>query len=279
MPVIINLAYEPTATPPVAQQNDIQYACTQWEIALTARGHNLTINVEVWATDMGATGLNGMCIPGIMQTPNSTLTRPQAKANAILAPNDPAIDLIIAIDSTTAWILGTPPVVPLGPGNYSLSTTFMHELCHGLGFLGLCNVDTTVVPSVGIYTDANLLLILNATVALMNPVIIIPPHFFPIVPVSGFAVITPFANLFHYVPPALNKGVAADDFTAFTTANDIVINTLHANYTILTGAPFQPFTTCDHITGANYLMNPTTMGQYYAAPDASSLNILGLIGW
>lgn len=285
MPVAINPTYAVAAVPTAPQQADIVYACNQWALALTNLGHNMTINVEFWAVDMSATHLNGMCIPGIIQTGNSTLTRPQAKLSGDIGnPNDAAIDLVIVMDTTTPWVLGTPPLIPIAGGQYSLSTTMMHELCHGLGFIGICNIDMTVVPNVGIYTDANLIAQLNHVVGLMNPMVVIPAHFFPVLPVSGIAVVTPFANLFGYASPGnvLLKGFAPDDYVAFVTVNDVVIQSPAAPtgfYTVLTGAPFQPFTSCDHITGGPYLMNSTTVGQYYAAPDAAALDILGLIGW
>lgn len=285
MPVVINPTYAVAAVPTVPQQADIVYACNQWALALTNRHHNLTINVEFWAVDMSATGLNGMCIPGIVQTAAATLTRPQAKlSGAIANPNDPAIDLVVVMDTTTPWVLGTPPLIPVAGGQYSLATTMLHELCHGLGFIGICNVDTGVMPHVGIYTDANLIAYLNIVVGAMNPAVAIPAHFFPALPVSGIAVATPFAQLFHYSSPGnyLTKGFGPDDYIAFTTANDVIIPSAVAPggfYTAVTGAPFQPFTSCDHITGGPYLMNSSTVGQYYAAPDAASLDILGLTGW
>ena len=284
MPVTINLTYAVNAVPTVQQQADIQYACTQWAQTLTARHHNMAINVELWAVDMTATGLNGMCIPGVLQTTNSTLTRPQAKLATLIAGDDPAIDLVVVMDTMTPWVLGTPPAVAIGPGQYSLATTMIHELCHGLGFIGLCNVDNIVVPHIGIYTDANLIARLNVISDFMNPPVIVPAHFFPPAPVSGVAVATPFAVLGQYVSPGnvLVKGFGADDYVAFMAANDIFIASAAAPggfYTLLTGAPFQPFTSCDHITGGPYLMNGSTVGQYHAGPDAASLDILSLIGW
>lgn len=288
MPVIINPTYAAVAVPALPQLADIQYACTQWALALTALKPdiNMAINVEFWAVDMTATGLNGMCIPGIWQTANSTLTRPQAKRAALIASGDTAIDLVVVMDNTTPWVLGAGPAgtVAVGPGQYSLATTMIHELCHGLGFVGLCNVDNTVMPNIGIYTDVNLIAMLNGIVGLMNPPVIVPAHFFPPAPVSGIAVATPFAVLGQYASPGnvLVKGVGVDDYVAFMTANDININSaaaLGGFYTLLTGAPFQPFTSCDHITGGPYLMNSSTVGQYYAGPDAASLDILSLIGW
>lgn len=284
---IINVIYAAAAVPTAAQQTDITYAAAQWQAILNVADPNLTINVQVWAVDMTGTGLNAMCIPGFVQTVNQTLTRPQAKLLGLggIAQNDPAIDLVVVMDTVTPWVLGTPPaVLPVG-GQYSLATTIMHELCHGLGFLGLCNVYPPAqgAPGQGIYTAANTLIpLLQGTVAAMVPPVVLPANYFPAAPITGFAVITPFAHQFWYANGALVKGVAADDYTAFMGADSIFIGVMPAGqYTVLTtnGGQFQPFTTCDHITGANYLMNPSTVGQYYAVPDASSRAILRLIGW
>lgn len=280
----INIQYAHGAVPNPAQQADIQYAAAQWANLIQDA---VTINVQVWATSMAGTGLNGICIPGVIQTHNRTLTRPQAKAQGILGAQDVALDLVIAFDINTPWVLGTPPVHPLNAGQFSLSTTMMHELCHGLGFLGLCNVDN--VAQTGTYTAANTLLpLVNNIVGIMNPQVVIPAHFFPALPVSGFGVITPFANLFQYTNGALNKGTPADDYTAFTspfgsiTANGLQPGHGAVPYTVWTGAPFMPFTTCDHIgspMGLQYLMEATTQGLYLAAPDAPACDLLRAVGW
>ena len=259
----------------------------------------LTINVEVWAVDMTATGgLNAMCIPGIIQVlaqgPKVTLTRPQAKLTGdILNPHDPAVDLVVVMDTNTHWVYGAGN---LGEGQFSLRTTIMHELCHGLGFLGLCYAAPPdgALAGNGTYSAANTLLpILEQTVGLMVPKVTIPDHFFPGQPVSGFAVMTPFAKQFVYTgnPPGV-KGKAADDYTAFLSApGSIRINIAQQGpnpglvYVVETGTPFQPFTTCDHITGKvpgtnlSNLMNKTTAGLNLGSPDASSRNILKAIGW
>ncbi len=273
------------AVPTAAQQADIEYAAAQWAGILNIANPGLTINVQVWAVDMSATALNAMCIPGIFQTADSTLTNPQAKLSGAIAQDDAAIDLIVVMDTVTPWVLGTNPAPVVAPGQYSLATTIMHELCHGLGFLGLCNVYPPAqgAPGQGIYTAANTLIPgLEGTVNAMVPPVVLPANYFPANPITGFAVITPFANLFWYADGVLVKGAAADDYTAFMGTNSIFIGVMPAGqYTVLTadGAQFDPFTTCDHITGANYLMNPSTVGQYYAVPDASSRAILRLIGW
>jgi hypothetical protein len=230
-------------------------------------------------------GLNAMCIPGIFQTANRTLTRPQAKLQNLIPAADPQMDLIMVVDAPTLWVTGNPPVPNLQPQQFSLTTTVMHELCHGLGFLGLCDV----ALGLGTYSAAGSLLpALNGVLHAMNPVVVLPNHFFPAQPASGIQVITPFANLFQYTNGQLQKGLPADDGIAFTSppvsiqAPGLQLNGQHTLYTITTGAPFAPFTTCDHIVSPpqiHYLMSPSTQGMYLAAPDVAARELLRAIGW
>ncbi len=279
---IINIRYVPEAMPTNKQKADIAYAAAQWTKILN---DDLSINVQVWAVSMNI-GLNTICIPGFYQGADQpTLTRPQAKLLGAIAGHDLNIDLIVVIDTATPWVLGTDPAPEVATGQYSLATTIMHELCHGLGFLGLCDAAPRALSSslhgLGTYTAADRLIkLLNLAVKVMDPNVDIPEHFFPDPPKTGFAVRTPFANLFKYTTAKLAKGEPTNDYTAFMEDNgSIVINS--SEYIVLTadGRQFRPFSTCDHITGADYLMNPSTEGQYYSAPDASSRDILRKIGW
>lgn len=294
----INVTYEPTAMPNATQQADIEYAATQWEATLA---NVLTINVQVWAVNMAATHLNAMCIPGIVQTANQTLTRPQAKLSGDIAnPHDPAIDLVVVMDTGTAWVLGTPPALPIPVGQCSLATTIMHELCHGLGFLGLCDVNINrlppllpvVVPTppgMGTYSAANTLISMLTTIrGAMIPAVNLPyANFIPAGLLSGFAVVTPFAELFQYTAPpmALPKENPGNAWVAFLSALGNISIQIDDQplppilYSVYTSNPFQPFTTCDHISDPGCLMNPSTAGQYFAAPDVPSKNILRAIGW
>lgn len=283
----INVTYEPTAMPNALEQADIAYAAAQWAATLA---NALTINVRVWAVDMTGTDLNAMCIPGIVQTLTRTLTRPQAKLSGDIAdPLDLAIDLVVVMDSMTPWVLGTLPVPVVPIGGYSLATTIMHELCHGLGFLGLCNVGVVAGVNAGIYSDASTLIpTLTAIQGMMNPPVDLPyAGFIPVGLASGFAVVTPFAELFQYTAPpmALPKENPGNAWVAFLSALGNISIQIDDQplppilYSVYTSNPFQPFTTCDHISDPGCLMNPSTAGQYFAAPDLASKNILRAIGW
>lgn len=272
-----NIIYDPLAQPTLAQQADINQAAQVWAGAILDA---VNIHIKVMAVPM-AGGHNAMCIPGVVQHANRTLTRAQAKLLnvPIVDPAPVPLDMVILIDSATPWVTGFAPAPPVvGPGQYSLLTTVLHEMCHGLGFLGLCNV--TQAPNLGIYSDAGLINLLPA---------IAPPSFFPVGLQSGFGWITPFAALFAYqgVLAMLVKGNQPDDYIAFMSApGNVVIPIGPAGYQVLTGNhPFVPFTTCDHIVGTDpvthqsFLMSSTTAGLFLAAPDTASLAVLRAIGW
>ena len=270
------------------QWADVTYAAQQWANLLQ---DSVDINVQVWWVDMAPANqalglsLNAMCIPGIVQTGGQTLTRAQAKRSGALAFNDPGLDMLVVLDSGTPWLTGTGANAPVVPnGQYSLATTVLHELCHGLGFLGLCNVDSHA--QTGTYSDPNLVPLVQAVAAHTQPPVTIPPNFFP--PNLAAGQMTPLAGLFRYTNPALHQGMAADDYTAFTSGTmpasitvqgSTLVPPQPAPSTVLTGQPFAPFTNCDHVTTANCLMNPTTSGRYYGSPDVTTLNLVRAIGW
>jgi len=271
------ISYLPGAQPTAPQQADITEAAAQWGAAIA---DELDINVQVVPTNLG--GLhNAMCIPGLVQHNGRTLTRTQAKLLdvPIVYPDAGRLDMVVLIDAATPWVTGFTPPPVLGPGQYSLLTTMLHELCHGLGFLGLCNLAQEADR--GIYSDTGLTELL--------PHGIVPPGFFPDDLQAGFGWITPFAWLFSYqgVFIDLVKGNPPDDFVAFMSApGSVVIPDGLADYPVLTANnDFVPFTTCDHIigteptTGKSYLMSSSTAGQSIMAPDPSSRALLHAIGW
>jgi len=270
----INIIYDPNAQPTLLQQADINEAAHQWGATIQDA---VNIQISVMSLPLGGAH-NAMCIPGIVQHAGQTLTRAQAKLQhvAIVDPAAVPLDMLILIDSATPWVTGFAPAPVVGPHQFSLLTTMLHEMCHGFGILGLCNV----AHAAGIYSDPGL-------TALLPPVA--PASFFPPGLQSGFGWITPFAAQFAYqgVLAILTKGIPADDYVAFMSASgNVVIPVGATNYTVLTGNNnFVPFTTCDHVVGNDaithqpYLMSSTTLGQFMGQPDASSRALLHTIGW
>lgn len=273
----IHIIYDPAHTPTAPQQLDIAEAALQWGAVLQ---NVLNIYVKVLAVPLPGAH-NAMCVPGVVQHGGQTLTRAQAKLLGvpIVDAAVPALDMVILINSGTAWITGFAPAPVVGPAQYSLLTTIMHEMCHGLGVLGLCNVNS--VAATGAYSDTALIGLLPPGVA--------PASFFPAGLQNGYGWRTPFAALFAYqgVLALLTKGNAADDYVAFMSApGPVVVPVAAGNYTLLTaGGHFIPFTTCDHIQGADplthvpFLMSSSTAGLFMATPDASSRDILRALGW
>jgi len=269
---------EGEARPSEQEQADIKRATTAWECTLK---DDVGINVQFWKVDMSATGagLNALCIPGIVQESGETLTRPQAKLKGVSLPNPDDLDLVVAFDAKTPWLHGE---VRPEAGAFSLSTTMLHELCHGLGFSGLCGIDASA--ELGIYSDVSLIERLQLVTGAMRPKVDIPVYFFPDTLQSGQ--MTPFAALFSYADGALTKGKPGDDFIAFTTKpKSITVPAASATYVVTTAdgaGAFKPFTTCDHIQsphGGHYLMSPSTAGLYLAAPDAPACELMQAIGW
>jgi len=267
-----------TAAPPTAaQQADIEEAAAQWSAAILD-----PIDLDIAVSIVPLPGAhNAMCIPGIVQADGNTLTRAQAKLLnvPIEYPDAGRLDMVILVDSATPWITGFAPPPVVGAGQYSLLTTILHEMCHGLGILGLCSAD--VAHTTGTYSDTALINMLPAP--------LVPAGFFPAGLQSGAGWITPFASLFSYqgTLAGLVKGNPLDDYVAFlSTPGPVVIPHSVGSFTVLTGDNhFVPFTTCDHIDGVDpatnipFLMNSTTDGLFMPAPDAASRALLKAIGW
>ena len=74
-------------------------------------------------------------------SPQTNTFYPSALVNSIvgcdLAPLD--VDINITIDNTTSWYTGTD--ANPGAGQYDLVTVVLHELGHGLGYVGSANID------------------------------------------------------------------------------------------------------------------------------------------
>src|SRR5471030_115560 len=199
-----NIFFDPLHQPTALQRLDILQAAQVWSGVIQ---DNLVFDIQVGAHALGGAH-NAMCIPGIVQDAGRTLTRAQAKllGVAIVDIAVPAFDMVILIDNATHWVTGFAPVPHVGPAQFSLMTTVMHEICHGLGMLALCGVDNAA--QTGTYSDTALIAGLPQGVA--------PASFFPAGLVAGYQWLTPFSALFAYqgVLAILTKGVAADGYAA-----------------------------------------------------------------
>ena len=131
-----NLKFFPQNSTPDEVRYDVEYACMAWAKILD---HPIEVNVDVYIADNLGGGLNGVCVPGIFQEKDQTLTRPQSKMLEKIDPNDAKTDLVIVLHKT-GWVFGDPGQIQIN--GYSLRSTMLHEICHGLGFTALCNIDS-----------------------------------------------------------------------------------------------------------------------------------------
>lgn len=52
-------------------------------------------------------------------------------------------DVVITVNNTVNWYLGTDGKIPAGSGKYDLVTVILHEMCHGLGFFDSMDADVS----------------------------------------------------------------------------------------------------------------------------------------
>lgn len=210
-------------------------------------------------------GHNAISIPNLFQHGGRTLTTALAKALPVNIPlGMNVLDMMVWFDAGTPWVTGGPVILP---GQFDLETTILHEICHSLGFHGLCSVDH--ILHTGQYSDTNLIAALPAG---LNP--------FQVWMAANLVTgpLTPFANLFVYNNHG-DKTVPADNYVAFRGGNIVGIPLAGQVFNVYTPGLFVPFTSCDHIDYAVSLMYATTLGQIIRAPDFRTTDILGAIGW
>lgn len=126
---------------PPAAEAAFQYAVNIWAGQISS---DVTIEVEATWASLGANIL-GSASPSTVHrnftgAPNSGVYYPAALANQ-LSNNDldaNAIDITCNFGSDNNWYFGLDGNVP--PGAYDFVTVVLHELCHGLGFIGSANV-------------------------------------------------------------------------------------------------------------------------------------------
>jgi len=118
-----------------------QYAADIWGSILVS---NIPIKVNTYFTPL-IPGLLGITLPnGRKNFPNAPLTDiwystslANALADSELNPGENDVDLFL--NSNINWYFGTDGNCPAG--KYDFVSIALHELCHGLGFIGLGKVD------------------------------------------------------------------------------------------------------------------------------------------
>ena len=126
---------------PSAAQAAFQYAVNIWAGQISS---DVTIEVEATWASLG-TNILGSASPSTVHrnftgAPSAGVYYPAALANQ-LSSNDldaSAVDITCNFGSDVNWYFGLDGNVP--PGTYDFVTVVLHELCHGLGFIGSANV-------------------------------------------------------------------------------------------------------------------------------------------
>lgn len=123
-------------------QTAFQYAIDIWETKISSP---VTIRVDAYWEPLG-TGVLGAAGPNdflsnFTNAPRANTWYPAALANKLtgtdLEPSNP--DIVAQFNSTfSGWYFGTDGQAPLG--KYDFATTVLHELGHGLGFIGSLEV-------------------------------------------------------------------------------------------------------------------------------------------
>lgn len=112
------------------------YAVDIWSVLLTS---DVTVRIDAYWTDLGSGALAQAGPSNLHQNfanaPISDTYYPAALANALSGEDlSEQSDLECTFNSTANWYLGTDGNTPLGA--YDFVTAALHELAHGLGFIG-----------------------------------------------------------------------------------------------------------------------------------------------
>ncbi len=136
----MSVTYDSTHTAPPNVQAVVQAAAQKWDDALATTSAGPVQFAVIWK-DLGSPGLLGSAGPnGLLSNPSELPTSsfyPVGLVNTLLAtdkngPSNP--EVIVNLNSTPNWFIGTSGSP--GPGQVDLFSVVLHEMGHGLGFLG-----------------------------------------------------------------------------------------------------------------------------------------------
>lgn len=140
----ITLNYDGTYTAPSNVQTVVAAAANTWNQAL-ATSPSGPIEVAVIWRNLGSPSLLGSAGPTALfshpSLPNPSTFYPVALANTLLNTdlNGATPELTVNLNSTANWYIGTSGSP--GSGQIDLYSVILHELGHGLGFLGSASVN------------------------------------------------------------------------------------------------------------------------------------------
>lgn len=138
----------------------IRNVCAQWGNILR---NNVNISIKFVGVDLTKSppplnNLTAQCIPNLVQGNyrgvNTTMTTAQGNAYGLEGfVLEPQYDMVVIINQGLSY-----NYTNLLTRQTHFRTMILHEICHGLGFIGLCNVDTANPQNpLGIFSDTTLL--------------------------------------------------------------------------------------------------------------------------
>lgn len=270
MPLIINTNYHGNF--PAPAQAAFQRAVLTWQGILNS---NIPVQVEAyWGVNIG-NNLTAMCVPNGIEnfanapSPNTWYTSALADKLVNQDLQSDQADMAVFFDSVNFnWYTGQGNPQP---NEYDLESVALHELCHGLGFLGLFWVDQN---NQGSYGNNALLQVIPPNVMNLLP-FQLPLNLNMHPSVYGRHIIdgngNQLTNPIPYPNPSLNLGGALEGNQLFFNLN---------NYQVYAPNQFIPFTSIEHLNNQNSLMRPSiNVGQVVRQVDAPVQNILQSLGW
>lgn len=263
----LHINYSPNF--PAAAIQAVERAKLTWQQAI-----NFTQDVRIQAFwGVGLPGLVAMCIPnGFENFPNAPV--PNTWYTSALADHIAGFDLLppfpdmaIYFNSGPGWFNTNAGFCP--PGQYDLESIALHEIGHGLGFLGLFWVANVVGQQLGSYGSPAILGGIPGNVIVPFPLPLLNGN----PSVMGLLVRDPNGPLVGTYPNNSPQLAAA------LQSGNLVVNVQGVPRAIYAPAVFQPFSSGDHFS-ANSLMIPVIgTGVQIHAVDLDTLDVLKQIGW
>lgn len=277
MPIVINVNYNNNF--PAEAQTAFQRAVNTWQGILNSP---VAVRIEAfWDIDIGG-GLTAMNIPNAVQNFRlapicstwftSALADKLAQRN--LQPGE--ADMAVFFDSQNfQWYTGDQQPQPT---QYDLQSVALHEICHGLGFVGLFWAPDAV-PVVGSYGNDAILAAIPPNVAQLLP-FQLPASLQDHPSVYGVHIQVQNGNYLtdpdHFLNPSPLLGAALTDTNG-------VLEFDQNQYQVYVPDPFEPFSSVDHLDPVVFptsLMRPSIgAGQVTRQVDVPVQNILTSLGW
>lgn len=270
MPATINVTYHGFNEEAKAA---FEYAKNIWAALLNS---SVPILIDATYRDTNLNGgLMGMCVPnGAINSPGAEaeIWYVSALADA-LASADQNVgysDMDIQFSPDYNWYFGLDGHP--GAGQYDFVTVVLHEICHGLGFVGLCNVD--IDDSEGSYS----MITADQVGYFFTPSFPFPDlQGNPSIFYRNYLLTPPepsLTNIGYFPNPSLNlKGVYTGG------AGSVYVSHVLPEYQIYTPDPFVFGSSMDHFSNYLSLMYYSVGLNAIHTPEPEVLDVLNHLGW